>query len=100
MRVTTPELRVDSFDDRSQVESILLFRHPGYEHDEEQQVAQLVAEFLVVIGVHGLEDLVEFLYEMRANGGHGLRAVPRAPARRAERGRQVDEFLEGVTGLA
>ena len=76
MRVTTPELRVDSVDDRSQVESILLFRHPSYEHDEEQQVAQLLFKRVLIVLLDGVNDFISLFQRIGRDGVKILLQVP------------------------
>jgi hypothetical protein len=52
--------------------------------DLEQEVAQLFRHVLRVAFVQQVQDLVGFLYQVRAQRGVGLLAVPGASVRRAQ----------------
>ena len=66
----------------------------GVEDDLEQQVAELAAQLVVVSLVDGVGHLVGLLDRHRLDALVGLLAVPRAAARGAQAGDQLDESGE------
>jgi hypothetical protein len=91
-------------EDGFEVEGAALVGEVGVEGEEEGEVAELLAEGVVVLGVEGVEDLVGLFDEVGGEALVGLAAVPRAAMLGvAQAGDEVLEALGGVghgVGLA
>ena len=98
VRVTANHFVVDGTNDVGDVKTIFFVSDLRVEENLKQKIAEFFREFCVVRGVEGVEDFVGFFNEIRAKGGVGLFAVPRAAFRGAETGHYGDEFFEGRTG--
>ena len=72
------------------------------EHRLEHEVAELLAERVVVVAVDGLEHFVGLLEHERLQRVDRLLAIPRAAVRAAQRGHDLDEageLLGGAIGM-
>src|SRR5581483_6681527 len=83
MRVPADQLRDDPARDVVDVPRAVVGGHLGVERDLEQQVAELLAKAIPVVGVDRVEDLVGLLEQMAGEGPVRLLAVPGASARAA-----------------
>ncbi len=84
VRVTPDQLLDDPLGDVVDVPCTVVGRELRVERDLEQDVAELLAQPLTVVGVDRVEDLVRLLQQVAGEGGVGLLPVPRAPVRRPE----------------
>ncbi len=99
VRVAPDELGDDPLGHVVDVPPSLVGRHLRVEHDLEQEVAELVAEAVVVVAVDGVEDLVRLLQQVPGERPVILLGVPRAPAGTAQARHHAHEVEQPFAAL-
>src|SRR5690625_4838684 len=70
----------------------------GVEQDLEQEVAEFLAQVVIVAGLDRLESLVGLLEQVGGQAAVGLLGVPWTPAWRPQSVHDCDEFQQAVAG--
>lgn len=97
MRVPADHLVGDLPDDVDDVEAVLVAGDLGVEDHLQQDVAELLLDGGIVVGVDRFEEFVSLFERVRLDGRHRLLAVPRAAVGRAKSG---DHFTKPGKRLA
>jgi hypothetical protein len=84
VRVTADDLVADPLEDRVDVEGAALLRHARLEHDLQREIAQLLAQRVHGATVDGVDHLVRFLDEVRAQALERLLPIPGTPVRTSQ----------------
>jgi hypothetical protein len=92
MRMAADHLAHDRLNHVAELERPLLLRHPGMEHDLEQQVAEFVPQVRKAAALDRVGDLVGLLDRVRGDRSKGLALVPGTTSQRiAQRRHQLDQ---------
>ena len=81
VRVPMNHLGRDAIDDREDVEPPLVLSDLGIQHHLEQQIAQLLRDRLVIMGVNRLQQFIRLLQRERLNRPQRLHPIPRTTCR-------------------
>src|SRR6185503_7246862 len=68
-------------------------------HHLEEEIPQFFGHLLVVTGVHGIQQFIDFFHGMITERAVGLFPIPRATGGRSESRHHAQEFLDGWFGF-
>ena len=93
MRMAANQFVRDMAGDFLEIKRAPLGRELAVKHDLEQQIAEFLRQFMIVTGLDGIEQLINFLDRVPAQRKMVLLAVPRAALRRAQPRHDSDKII-------